>query len=73
LFHSSAGAGTQPIETLTVNHSIVDSDIENVTFTFRVDRAGVDPSTVALYRQDGENWTRLPTRSVGRTNDSYYF
>jgi uncharacterized membrane protein len=74
----TAATGAVSMGTVTINHAIPDADIDEATVTLRVDSerlsaAGVDPAAVALYRQEGANWTRLPTRVVETTDGSHVF
>ena len=62
----------------TVGHSVPDSDIETVTFRFRVDRQGL-PGTgasatdVTLYRYVDGAPTPLPTAVVRETSTAYVY
>ncbi|UPV72996.1 PGF-pre-PGF domain-containing protein [Halorussus limi] len=68
--------GTQPLAFLSVDHSISDRNISNVTFTFRVRRDRVNASErgeIALYRYHGESWNELPTTLVETTESHYVY
>ncbi len=59
-----------------IDHSIPDSDIEGVEFTFRVDAkrfetAGLDPGDAMVYRYHDGRWNALETSVVGRDGNSY--
>ncbi|RXK51698.1 right-handed parallel beta-helix repeat-containing protein [Halorientalis pallida] len=62
----------------TVDHSVPDTAIENVTFRFRVDRAdssssGVQPTDVTVYRYVDGVPTPLPTTVVKATSTAYVY
>ena len=68
--------GSVPVGYVEVTHTNPDTDIENVTFRFRIQKAYLDerdvaPSAVALYRNETDGIVRLPTENVG-SNGSYY-
>ncbi|RJX50554.1 hypothetical protein DP106_04615 [Halonotius pteroides] len=68
--------GSVPVGYVEVTHTNPDTDIENVTFRFRIQKVYLDerdvaPSTVALYRNETDGWSHLPTEDVG-SNGSYY-
>lgn len=66
--------GTQPLAYMSVDHSIDDENISNVTFTFRVRKDRVNASErddITLYRFKNGTWNDLPTKSV-RTTESHY-
>ncbi len=70
--------GSSPIGYVEVTHTNPDTDIDSVTFRFRIRKAalnetGVDPSGVALYRDESDGWTRLPTDEVGANATHYVF
>ncbi|MGQ4557288.1 PKD domain-containing protein [Halobellus sp. GM3] len=72
------GTGSRAIGEVTVDHSIPDEDIEDVTFTFRVgksylDRSGVSAESVGLYRDETVRWNALPTTLVDETDSEYVF
>ncbi len=66
------------IEYVTVDHSISDANLEEVTFSFTIgtdvvaDR-GVDPDAIALYRYHDDRWTELPTSHVDTVNGRHVF
>jgi PGF-pre-PGF domain-containing protein len=58
--------GSVPVGNIDVAHTNPDTNIEDVTFRFRVQKAsreesGVAPSAVVLYRDQTAGWARLPT------------
>jgi PGF-pre-PGF domain-containing protein len=68
--------GTQPLAYLSVDHSITDKNISNVTFTFRVQKDRVNASErdeIALYRFHGGTWNALPTTLVETTDTHYVY
>jgi hypothetical protein len=68
--------GTQPLGFLSIDHSISDDNVSNVTFTFRVAKADLNDSEVrdvALYRHENGSWTELPTEPAGETDTHYVF
>ncbi|WP_192498310.1 PGF-pre-PGF domain-containing protein [Halorussus halophilus] len=68
--------GTEPLAYLSVDHSISDSNIQNVTFTFRIRKDRVNASErneIALYRFHDETWNELPTTLVETTEDHYVY
>ena len=72
----STATGSEPLETITVDHTIADEDIEDVTFTVslrksRLAESDLDPESVALYRDESTQWNRLPTTVVDETDSRY--
>ncbi|RCU43706.1 PKD domain-containing protein [Haloplanus salinus] len=70
--------GLSPLGYVEVTHTNPDSDIDSVTFRFRIrkdalNESDVDPSGVALYRNGTDGWTRLPTDEVGENSTHYVF
>ena len=70
--------GATPLGSVTVEHSIVDEDIDDVVFTFRIRKAYLDatamnPDSVALYREEPTRQNRLSTELVGETDTAYVF
>jgi hypothetical protein len=70
--------GAVPVNTVEVAHTNPDTDIESVTFRFRVrkgyaDGRGLDTGAIALYRDGPDGWTRLPTRLVGENGGYHVF
>mgnify|MGYP000215225572 CR=1 FL=1 len=64
--------GTQGLGYLRVDHSIPDSAIGSVNFTFRVSKdrlaaSDTDPGDVVLHRFANGTWSELPTTVVGET------
>lgn len=60
-----------------VNHTNPDSEIENVTFQFRVRKSylngsAVGPDSVALYRDETAGWNELDAEQVSE-NETFYF
>jgi PGF-pre-PGF domain-containing protein len=69
--------GSRPTGYIEVNHSVPDAEIGSVTHHFRVrksylDRTGVGPEAVSLYRKHGD-WNTLETRRVGETVEFYHY
>lgn len=67
---------TTPLGFVRVNHSVPDSQIGNVSFTFRLSKTRVSHESieqVALYRHHDGAWTELETTAVGETADAYVF
>jgi hypothetical protein len=67
-----------PLGYVEVTHTNPDSDIDNVTFRFRIrkdalNESDVDPSGVTLYRNGTDGWTRLPTDEIGENSTYYIF
>lgn len=63
---------------ISVEHSIPDTQIQAVDFTFRVATTtltarGIDPGAVALYRYHDGTWTALETTQVGETPTHYRY
>ncbi len=70
--------GSVPVGYVEVTHTNPDTDIENVTFRFRIQKAYLDerdvaPSAVALYRNETDGIVRLPTENVGDNTSHYVF
>ncbi|WP_137283686.1 PGF-pre-PGF domain-containing protein [Halorussus salinisoli] len=68
--------GTEPLSFLSVDHSISDRNISNVTFTFRVRRDRVNASErdqISLYRYHDESWNELPTTLTATTESHYVY
>ncbi|TSD13502.1 hypothetical protein DP107_11795, partial [Haloglomus irregulare] len=70
--------GLSPLGYVEVTHTNPDSDIDSVTFRFRIrkdalNQSNVDPSGVALYRNGTDGWTRLPTDEIGENSTHYVF
>jgi PKD repeat protein len=70
--------GLSPLGYVEVTHTNPDSDIDSVTFRFRIrkdalNESDVDPSGVALYRNGTDGWTRLPTDEIGENSTHYVF
>lgn len=68
--------GTEPMAYMSVDHSIDDRNISNVTFTFRVRQDRVNASereNVALYRFKNGTWNDLPTELVRTTENHYVY
>ncbi|WP_210424181.1 PGF-pre-PGF domain-containing protein [Halorussus ruber] len=68
--------GTEPLAYLSVDHSISDRNISDVTFRFRVKRDRVSASErdeIAMYRYHGGTWNELPTRLVETTERHYVY
>jgi hypothetical protein len=66
--------GTESLAFLSVDHSISDRYISNVTFRFRLRKDRINASErdeIALYRYHDESWNELPTKLV-KTTDSHY-
>lgn len=70
--------GTEDVAFVSMNSTIADEDLRNVTVRFRVRKdqlAGNEtgPEDVSLYtRQDG-TWTELPTQLVDESQTHYFF
>ncbi|WP_049968673.1 GLUG motif-containing protein [Haloferax prahovense] len=72
----TAGTEAQSVGTITVDHTIADENVENVTFTVslrksRLAESDLDPDSVALYRDETTQWNRLPTTIVEETDAQY--
>ncbi|KAB7514735.1 PKD domain-containing protein [Halosegnis rubeus] len=70
--------GLSPLGYVEVTHTNPDSDIDSVTFRFRIrkdalNQSNVDPSGVALYRNGTDGLTRLPTDEIGENSTHYVF
>jgi PGF-pre-PGF domain-containing protein len=68
--------GTQSLGFLSVDHSIDDENITNVTFTFSVQKDRVNASErdeIALYRFKNGSWNELPTTLVETTDTHYVY
>jgi PGF-pre-PGF domain-containing protein/PGF-CTERM protein len=68
--------GTQSLGFLSVNHSIDDENVTEVTFTFRVRKDRVNASErddVVLYRFKNGSWNELPTTHVATTDSHYVY
>ncbi|WP_162224676.1 GLUG motif-containing protein [Halorussus amylolyticus] len=70
--------GATPTGYVDINHTNPDSDIENVTFQFRVrksylDEADVGPDSVALYRDETDRWNELDAEKVGESATHHVF
>lgn len=62
--------GTAPIGYVSVEHTLPNADIQQATFTHRVEidaieAAGSSPEDVSMYRYDGGSWSEQPTQLVG--------
>jgi|GEM_PF-4227921 hypothetical protein len=72
----ASATGARSVGTVTVDHTIADTDIDDVTFAFRLHKRAVDDidaESVALYREGPDGWTRLPTALVGENATHYAF
>jgi PGF-pre-PGF domain-containing protein/PGF-CTERM protein len=83
----SAPNGTSPLSLppdgaafsyFTVDHSVPDSEIENVTFRFRIDRVtlsntSTQPTNVTLYRYVDESPTPLRSSLVRETSTAFIY
>ncbi|WP_239640854.1 GLUG motif-containing protein [Haloferax sulfurifontis] len=72
----TAETGARSMGAITVDHTIADEDIEDVTFTVnlrksRLADSGLDPDSVALYRDETTQWNQLPTTVVEETDSRY--
>ncbi|MFB1065064.1 PQQ-binding-like beta-propeller repeat protein [Natrinema sp. H-ect4] len=70
--------GATPAGYVVVDHSVSDDDIEDVTFQYRVQKrhletSGLDPDTVALYRDEGTRWRYLDATPVDETSSHFVF
>lgn len=66
--------GTKPLAFVSVDHSIADRNVSNVTFRFRVRKGRVnasEPDEIALYRYHGGSWNELPT-TLSNVTDSHF-
>lgn len=69
---------TDPLGGLTVVHTVPDSDIANVTFSFSVSRdrlrtLNVSAENVSLYRYHDTRWQKVPTTPANATNETQQF
>lgn len=73
-----AETGLEPQGYFTLNHSITESTVENVTFRFSANsstlsRNGIDPDDVRLLRYGTDGWETLnTTRGVGSPNRFHF-
>ncbi len=61
---------------ISVDHTVPDSEIENVTFRFTVDSGTITPGEredIALYRHHNGSWNEVPTTYVDRNETAYIF
>jgi hypothetical protein len=63
---------------VVVNHSMPNGRVSNASLSFvvsdrRLDEAGIDPESVALFRFETDGWHELPTRLVDQTTRGSYF
>lgn len=63
---------------VVVNHSMPNGRVSNASLSFvvsdrRLDKAGIDPESVALFRFGADGWHELPTRLVDETTRGSYF
>lgn len=68
--------GTESLQYLSVDHSIDDENISEVTFRFRVRKDRVNDSErddVVLYRFKNGSWNELPTAHVETTDTHYVY
>ncbi|PSQ46619.1 hypothetical protein BRD15_08865, partial [Halobacteriales archaeon SW_6_65_15] len=68
--------GTQSLHFLSVDHSIDDENISEVTFSFRVRKDRLNASErddIALYRFKNGSWNELPTTLATTTDDHYVY
>ena len=70
--------GLTPMGYVELTHTNPDTDIETVTFRFRVRKAalkesGGDPDGVTLYRDEHDGWAPLRTEQVTETATHYGF
>jgi hypothetical protein len=70
--------GTEDVAFITMNSTIADEDLRNVTVTFRVRKdqlAGNEtgPEDVTLYTRENGTWSELPTRLVDQSPSHYFF
>ncbi|MDS0473437.1 choice-of-anchor D domain-containing protein [Natrinema sp. 1APR25-10V2] len=70
--------GTEDVAFVSMNSTIADEDLRNVTINFRVRRdqlAGNEtgPDDVSLYTRSDGNWIELPTELVGAGRTHYFF
>jgi hypothetical protein len=68
--------GAAAIGYLKVSHTLPDTEIENVTFQFRVKKAylndrAVGPGSVSVYRDEAAGWTEFDAEKIGE-NDRFY-
>lgn len=66
--------GAKPLAFVSVDHSIADRNVSNVTFRFRVRKERVnasEPDEIALYRYHGGSWNELPT-TLSNVTDSHF-
>jgi hypothetical protein len=77
-------AGVPPVSVdrsvgyVAVNHSMPNGSVSNASLSFvvsdrRLDKAGIDPESVALFRFETDGWHELPTRLVDETTRGSYF
>lgn len=72
------GDGTERAAFLTMDSTLPNEDLRDVTVTFRVRKDQFtenrsDPSGVALYTHQGSRWIELPTRLVDESRTHYFF
>lgn len=70
--------GARPAGFIQVNHTISNDDVDGASFDFRVrksylNRTGVGPDAVQLFRDEDTRWNGLETRRVGETEQFYHY
>ena len=70
--------GTEDVAFVSMNSTIADEDLRNVTVVFRVRKDQLTgnetgPEDVSLYVRQNETWTELPTQLVDESPTHYFF
>ena len=70
--------GAHSLGEISVDHSIADEDIEDVTVAIALRKSMLDaskttPDHVGLFRDEATGWNRLPTTLVAETDTHYVF